>query len=291
MKKTAFHFLIYLSVMLCLALASVLKDKSSTAPNPFVPTPDRHDEMDTVFADEIERTLNQTIEDRLPSHTYALPTRGRAQSLLANSEIRMRDIKSHPIGSEKSKNDKGYVFFDSKKNRFAATKLGKDFQHHFMNSFLVGYRPFAVSEIWMPHQVISMRLKYQFDKDQFAGFREVWLSSYQAFKSGRGDCEDHSIALADWLIDMGEDARVVTGTQNGNGHAWVVVIRDAGTFLLEATSKRRRRLWSSYPLASLAKGYVPKSMFNREYYWTNSDTTKYGDYTGTHWTKAGRITH
>ncbi|MBK1877908.1 transglutaminase domain-containing protein [Pelagicoccus mobilis] len=303
MKKAVSNFLIFSIALACFIASSLIKhtteEQQPRPPDPFrtepappqVPrTAERKDELNTFFASEIERTLSDgPTSPNAPAASYALPANATAVSLQAKTKISEKDVTSHAKSSKKLKNDKGFFFLDSKKQKFAATKLGIDRNHHFLNSFLVGYSPFTVSEIWMPHQVLNMRLKYQLDKDQFAGFEEIWLSSYQAFKAGRGDCEDHSIALADWLIEMGEDARVVTGTHDGGGHAWVVVIRDSGTFLLEATSKRRRRLWSSYPLAALAKGYVPKSMFNRDYYWTTEDLSKPGDYTGKHWQKAGRV--
>lgn len=288
MKSLAVNLLIFAVSILCVIGASILNQHSKTSP-PTPSPPLRKDSVDTFFADEIERSLTESQEDERPTHKFALPLHARAESLLTRSKISERDIKAHPKTSAKAKGDKGYFFLDSNKLKFAATKLGLDYKHHFLNSFLVGYHPFHVSEIWMPHQVLNMRLKYQLDKEQFAGFQEIWLSSYQAFQTGRGDCEDHSIALADWLIEMGEDARVVTGTHNGGGHAWVVVIRESGSFLLEATSKRRQRLWSSYPLTSLARGYAPTAMFNRDYYWTNNDPSKPTDYTGPHWTKAGKV--
>jgi len=289
MKEAGLKFLAFVVATSCFLAASVLQQRSGpTSPS----TPKNHiDFVDTLIADEIERTLSDEEAQSPSSNPFALPRNARAESLASNSEISENDIKSHTLGSKEAKSDKGFFFLDTNRSKFAATKLGPDFQHHFLNSFLVGYHPFEVSELWMPHQVLNMRLKYQLDKDQFAGFQEIWLSSYQAFKAGRGDCEDHSIALADWLIEMGADARVVTGTHDGSGHAWVVVIRDSGTFLLEATAKHRQRFWSSYPLASLAKGYLPQSMFNREYYWTTEDTKSPGDYTGAHWKKVGRVTY
>lgn len=283
MKQALSNALIFCFALACFVGASFLREEATEE------LPLRNDPTDTLFADEIERSLREETDSPVQAHIYALPTNTSAQSLVSRSRIAARDVKAHAKHSKASKADKGYYFLDSEKNPFAATKLGTDFKHHFLNNFLVGYRPFQVSEIWMPHQVLSMRLKYQLDEHHFPGYQEIWLSSYQAFKAGRGDCEDHSIALADWLIDMGEDARVVVGTHDGGGHAWVVVIRDSGTFLLESTSKRRQRRWSSYPLAKLAKGYVPESMFNRDYFWTNADTSKPGDYTGSHWTKTGKV--
>lgn len=248
-------------------------------------------ETDTILIDGLERSLNAYDQQTKKHKAYVLPDNALATSLSSKTRIREHQIKNKPKESAEIKSDKGLIFIDSNKQTFAASKLGLDLKHHFQNCFLVGYHPFKVSEIWMPHEVLNMRLKYQLDKDNFSGFQEIWLTSYEAFQRGRGDCEDHAIALTDWLIEMGEDARVVTGTHDGGGHAWVVLIREKGTFLIESTSKKRRRLFTSYPLAKLAKGYVPETMFNREFYWTNTRLEETCDYTGKHWLKNGRVTY
>ncbi|MDQ8181853.1 transglutaminase domain-containing protein [Pelagicoccus sp. SDUM812005] len=275
----------------CWTLALFIQQGLEERP-PQPPTlPDRSEASDTIFVDELELTLLDFATQTEDERPYVLPADALARSLSSRTRIRERDIKNKPKNSPDIKQDKGYYFIDANQQKFAASKLGLDFKHHFQNCFLVGYKPFDVSEIWMPHEVLTMRLKYQLDEDNFAGFQEVWLTSYEAFQRGRGDCEDHAIALADWLIEMGEDARVVTGTHKGGGHAWVVLIREKGTFLLESTDKKLRRLFSSYPLAKLAKDYVPETMFNREFYWINSKPEETSDYTGSHWFKNGRITY
>ena len=68
--------------------------------------------------------------------------------------------------------------------------------------------------------------------------REIWQNSRQAYLHTRGDCEDHAIILADWLIALGHDARVVLGNHRGGGHAWVVLFQDGREMILEATSKK-----------------------------------------------------
>lgn len=286
MKPKTANTLILLLAAACF-FGSLLINQSVEQPDR---KPLRIDEIDTLLVQQIENSLHPEKTATPTPNAYALPANALAISIAAKTKINESEIAAFPANSPELKKHTGYSFLDSDKITFVASKLGLDFKQHFLNSFLVGYRPFEVSEIWMPHQVLSMRLKYQFDHEQFPGFEEIWLSSYQAFQAGRGDCEDHSIALADWLVDMGEDARVVIGTHDGGGHAWVVVIRDTGTFLLEATSKKRQRLWSSYPLASLAQGYEPTAMFNRDYFWTNHDLSQKTNYTGNHWIKSGRVT-
>lgn len=171
---------------------------------------------------------------------------------------------------------------DSFGNDATMTTFGLDQYHHFVNSYLVGIRPFEAENDWLPLYVISQRKSYQLDQKQY-GFSELWQNSAQAFESLRGDCEDHAIALADWLISEGVDARVALGTYDGGGHAWVVAFKNSQVFLLEATSKRVGKSWSHYPLASLAKGYKASYMFNRDTLWKSASGSS-REYKSKQWT-------
>lgn len=157
-------------------------------------------------------------------------------------------------------------WIDSSKGISAMSAYGTDYKHHIANSYLVGIRPFAVDNDWLPLYLLAQRKTYQLDQKQY-NVIELWQNSAQAFKNLRGDCEDHAIALADWLISEGLDARVVLGTYKDGGHAWVVVFKDDQVYLLEATSKRLSNSWSHYPLAKLARNYKASFMFNRDSFW------------------------
>ena len=170
----------------------------------------------------------------------------------------------------------------------AATARAPDDHHYFVNSYLVGFQPFAVEHPWMPFYVVASRKKYQYDKFTY-GLDDVWQNSAQAYVATRGDCEDHALLLADWLIESGIDARVVLGTYKNNGHAWVVAHRNGKVFLLEATDKRKRKSWRAYPLAALAADYRPEFMFNRQYSWISRDASKPRDYLGDHWQQVSRF--
>ncbi|NTS77542.1 transglutaminase-like cysteine peptidase [Catenovulum sp. SM1970] len=173
---------------------------------------------------------------------------------------------------------------DSYQNTVNLSAMGVDWKHHFANSYLVGIRPFPVENNWLPLYTLSQIKTYQYDHEQY-GVQEMWQNSAQAFAHPRGDCEDHAIILADWLISEGVDARVVGGKYKDGGHAWVVAIVDNKAFILEATSKRVGKSWNHYPLASLAKYYQPEFMFNRTDFWVNTDTRIKTDYQGHHWRK------
>jgi len=156
---------------------------------------------------------------------------------------------------------------------------------HFVNGYLVGYVPDATVAPWVPLYTLARRKAYQTDLEQYR-HEERWQNSYQALHNERGDCEDHALALADWLIGLGLDARVVLGKAKGEGHAWVVVNDGNRSFLLEATDKRRIRRWA-YPLAQLHPEYVARDMFNRQDWWLNQGSPA-GDYQDARWRKLAR---
>lgn len=168
-----------------------------------------------------------------------------------------------------------------------SSAMGIDRQHHFVNAYLEGYSPFKATNVFVPLQVLAQRKQYMLDKMN-NGSDEIWQSSRQAFFFPRGDCEDHAIALADWLIDMGEDARVVAGTYKGSGHAWVVLIKDGQEFILEATQKNGLSSLRRYPLASTLPTYKPRFQFNRDTYWFYTGHPATGSYRSALWQKKSR---
>jgi hypothetical protein len=135
---------------------------------------------------------------------------------------------------------------------------------------------------WVPLYALSQRKHYQYDHEQYPGMPEIWQTSREAFHYRDGDCEDHAIALADWLIGLGKDARVVLGQVDQGGHAWVVLIEGGRTYLLEATDKHQRQ-GQALPLADTLTEYRPEAMFDRERYWVNTGSPRTTDYTGAQW--------
>ena len=171
----------------------------------------------------------------------------------------------------------------------SASALGLDRQHHFVNAYLEGYSPFATDNLFVPLLVLARKKEYMLDNLNHGG-DEVWQSSRQAFWFTRGDCEDHAIALADWLIDMGQDARVALGTYQGGGHAWVVLIKDGQEYILEATQKRGVSGLKRYPLAAAQPDYVPHYQFNRSHFWATVAGVPTTRYQGSHWIEKSRFT-
>lgn len=166
---------------------------------------------------------------------------------------------------------------------------GLDRLHHFANSYLIGFEPFETKSVWVPLYTLTLRKHYEFDHIQYSGLADVWQNSRQAFYYTRGDCEDHSIILADWLISMGLDARVVLGKVNGKGHAWVILLKDGKEYLLEATSKRKLRSLNKFPLAPMVRGYNPEYQFNRDQFWFNDGNAFTTQYSGDHWKLKSRF--
>ncbi|WP_066960914.1 transglutaminase domain-containing protein [Microbulbifer sp. Q7] len=170
-----------------------------------------------------------------------------------------------------------------------ASARGLDKLHHFANSYLVGFQPFETKALWVPLYTLATRKEYQYDHLQYAGLADIWQTSRQAYYQKRGDCEDHAILLADWLINLGIDARVALGTHRGQGHAWVIAIVDDTEYLLEATSKRRQSTWQAMPLAALAEGYEVEFQFNRDYFWAKTTSAPTRRYRGKHWIKKSQF--
>ena len=162
----------------------------------------------------------------------------------------------------------GFVnFWYTKEGGAVASTLGSDLNHHFVQGYLSEYMPFYTDELWVPHYVIAMRKQYTYDEAQYNGFVEIWQNSMEAYSNARGDCEDHSMILCDWLISLGYEARVAAGTHGRSGHAWVVLYLDDKAFILEATKKEHLKHNRHYPLAELLPEYQPYFMFDQDFYY------------------------
>ena len=167
--------------------------------------------------------------------------------------------------------------------QFTASASAEDSYHYLVNRFLVGFEPYRLDQIWEPWYAISQKKTYELDEITYSGRPEVWQTSRQAYYRTRGDCEDHALILADWLIEMGYDARVVLGKFEEEGHAWVVLFKDGKEYLLEATQKGPARNFRRYPLAFYQTAYRPEFMFNRTSFWANEGTLFTSNYDSANW--------
>ena len=247
------------------------------------------DQADTPLQPEMDPILRQQIDQSLQLESEISPKLGGYVQPLKFADNSL-DGRFYEADMQRSiDHHAGMFLWDLGQNLpVTATAVGVDRQHHFVNAYLEGFQPFRTEKLWVPLYTIAHKLEYQRDHLQYPGFYEAWQSSRQAFYNTRGDCEDHALILADWLISMEYDARVVIGDFEGVGHAWVVVFHEGREFLLEATNKRKKMDWSLYPLAGLQTNYQPEYMFNRRFFWTNQGSAFTTSYSGYQWLRQSR---
>jgi len=183
-----------------------------------------------------------------------------------------------------------FSFQDSKSRVFTYAATGVNRKHYLANSFLLGFVPFETNKIWVPLATLSQRKRYLIDQRLYGThMQDIWQNSKQAYAYSRGDCEDHAILLADWLISMGLDAKVALGEIPSGGHAWVVLNYHGTDYVLEATSKQKINSINDFILAARATDYRPKILFNRESLWVNTGTHYTTRYRGKHWQLRSRF--
>ena len=247
-----------------------------------------------VFQTEIDDSLAELVGQDLdlPSNKFRLdipPAQMNRSGAEVSAMLKGWDDKSHPVIY--------WLNWEPENLVYTMSASGVDNKQHLVNSYLEGYAPFEVENVMTPLYILAQRKSYQFDAKNYYGREDVWQSSRQAYFYSRGDCEDHAIILADWLISMGEDARVVVGNWQGTGHAWVVLNQDNQSYLLEATRKSGVGRNKAYPLANLYPDYEPQYMFDRKNFWVTSLTetkvksllnAKVNIYADNYWEKRSR---
>jgi predicted transglutaminase-like cysteine proteinase len=243
-----------------------------------------------LFESRIKHQIEEALQRTGSDHMNKSASNSFVEVIHNGNRFFEKQIHQHFKNRSRNEMTAGVAYWSFQNNPpVAASAFGTDYLHHFVNHYLVGYAPFHTDNLWMPHYTISIRLTYQLDAQQYGGYKEVWQNSREAFMNTRGDCEDHALALADWLIELGIDARVVLGSYKNEGHAWVVVFLENGIFLLESTSKQKNRSWKHYPLAKFETHYHPQYMFNRDYFWLNTGSKLTTNYEGRNWVKKSRF--
>ena len=166
---------------------------------------------------------------------------------------------------------------------------------HYVNEFLTGYAPPAlfaknqsrVQQLFTIWSAVHSNCRYTNDPGAKAGSSfakpeqtDCWQFADETQRLQRGDCEDSSIFLADWLMSRGFQVRVALGRYGDlGGHAWCVVKIDDKEYLLESTESRPDP--SDPPLASrVGSRYVPEVLFDRFaiYVPTSANRSWKGDY-------------
>lgn len=139
-------------------------------------------------------------------------------------------------------------------------------QFRYVNEYLTGYAPPArypkgqtrLAELMTIWRTVAAGCRYTLD----TGENDAWQTARETQAMGKGDCEDSSILLADWLLARDFQARVAIGRYaERGGHAWVVVRLDEKDYLLESTegasNEQRPPL-----LAEVGSRYVPELLFD-----------------------------
>jgi len=212
---------------------------------------------------------------------------GQITSHLNKESFHSKDLDqaiSYIEGNDKASN---FIWQDMAGTAFAYAAKGVDKNYYFANSYLIGFQPYETDKVWQPLVTLALKKTYQFDHEQYGQkWQDIWQNSHQAYLYSHGDCEDHAILLADWLIEMGYDARVALGRVPSGGHAWVILFHDGKEYLLEATDKRRPRSLGDFKLAKYAPEYQPEFQFNRTQFWTNTGSKLTTLYSGSNWVEA-----
>jgi hypothetical protein len=115
--------------------------------------------------------------------------------------------------------------------------------------------------------------------------RDAWQTGPGTLARGVGDCDDSAILLADWLIARGFDARVALGQADGQGHAWVVVLLEGKTYLLESTAEPPVETKDLLVVGETTTRYTPEMLFDRNacYYWKDPKRKFDNDYWSIQW--------
>jgi hypothetical protein len=149
---------------------------------------------------------------------------------------------------------------------------------HYVNEFLTGYAPQAVfakdqsrvQQLFTIWSAVHANCRYTNDPGAKPGSShakaeqtDCWQFADETQRLQRGDCEDSSIFLADWLMSRGFQVRVALGRYGDlGGHAWCVVKIEDREYLLESTENRPDP--NDPPLASrVGSRYVPELLFDR----------------------------
>ena len=241
------------------------------------------------FGDEqesLQEKANAAKEKLEREGTWLLEPHATLTLLEENRVLNNKAIKAL---TQRNHQQRGFLaYLDKKKQAYTISAQSITGKRYLAHVYLEGYAPFKTKNPLIPLYMISSRKTYQKDRKQYFGRNDVWQSSRQAYLNPTGDCEDHAVLLADWLIEMKYDARVVIGDVRGNGHAWVIWLHKGKTYLLEATKKFKKSAPKRYPLASLLPGYHPQYMFNRSDFWTNTGSKFTTNYTSQRWVKKSR---
>lgn len=171
---------------------------------------------------------------------------------------------------------------------FTATAIATDNERYLVNEFLLGFNPYNVDNVW---QIMDQMRRFTFRADRSVLNKkdDVWLTSKEFFTYRIGDCEDHAILLADWMIENNWDAKLVIGTLNEVGHAWVLLTVNKKDYILDSTIKSLFNQYRQFPLAKHKPEYKPQYMFDRKDFWSYEDKLDDRKYNKNNWIYKSKI--
>ncbi len=164
------------------------------------------------------------------------------------------------------------------RRKYAVIAADSKGRFRYVNEFLTGYAPPAVfaknenrvQQLFTIWSAVHANCRYTNDPGGKAGDAyakksqtDCWQFADETQRLQRGDCEDSSIFLADWLMSRGFQVRVALGRYGDlGGHAWCVVKIEDKEYLIESTGSRPDP--TDPPLASrVGSRYVPEVLFDR----------------------------
>lgn len=145
-------------------------------------------------------------------------------------------------------------------------------RYRWANEYLSGYEPPALysdedsrlHEMFAIWNAVVSNVRYVKDSTAASPNRDAWQTPLETMVRGKGDCEDTSLLLADWLLARGYDARVAIGRYGDMGqHAWVVVRIENVEYLLESTEGIPNIEKPPF-VSDVGQRYVPETLFDRE---------------------------
>ncbi|MEM7146282.1 MAG: transglutaminase-like domain-containing protein [Verrucomicrobiota bacterium] len=137
----------------------------------------------------------------------------------------------------------------------------------------------SLEEVYRIWSAVREKCDYEYDGAASPNLTEErWQLPGETYASGRGDCEDTSILLADALISAGYPARVAIGRNRRVGeHAWCVVRVDGEQYLLETTGGKPTE--AVIPKVSEeGEYYLPRQLFDREAIYFRTEVGDSADY-------------
>lgn len=159
----------------------------------------------------------------------------------------------------------------------------------YVNEFLTGYQPPAkyakdqseIQKLFAIWGAVHQHCTYTLDPEKKDKVSDCWQTALETQALQKGDCEDSSIFLADWLESQGFQVRVALGRYGDmGGHAWCVVRLGDNDYLLESTEGKPDL--TNPPLADLVGSrYVPEVQFDRNAIYVRSKARQ--SFTGDYW--------